>query len=214
MCKGVDLVKYKTGAFVIGNNESGAGGCITLNVGASERMRITSSGQLLLGTTNQIFSGEALAVNAAGCTAVYRNTSTTAGKFWKLPYIDNSNNLFIMNQNNAGLYIADGATSWTANSDERVKDIIEPITDAANKVSSLRAVIGKYKTDAAGVRRSFLIAQDVQAVLPEAVNTQSDELGTLGVQYTDVIPLLVAAIKEQQTIITALTARVAAIESN
>lgn len=210
----VDLVKYKNGTFSINNNETNAAACTTFNVGASERMRITSSGQLLLGITSQIFSGEVLAVNAAGCTAVYRNASTTAGKFWKFPYIDNSNNIFILNQNNAGLYIADGATSWTANSDERVKDIIEPITDAANKVCSLRAVIGKYKTDAVGVRRSFLIAQDVQAVLPEAVNTQSDEMGTLGVQYTDVIPLLVAAIKEQQAIITALTARVAALESN
>ena len=41
-----------------------------------------------------------------------------------------------------------------------------------------------------------MIAQDVQAVLPEAVTVQEDEIGTLGVQYSEVIPLLVAAIKE------------------
>jgi hypothetical protein len=50
----------------------------------------------------------------------------------------------------AGVYLADGGTSWTSNSDERAKDIIEPITNAVNKVSSLRAVIGKYKTDVEG----------------------------------------------------------------
>jgi hypothetical protein len=93
-----------------------------------------------------------------------------------------------------GVYVSVGGTSWTAVSDERMKDIIEPITNAINKVTQLRAVIGKYKTDEEGTRRSFLIAQDVKAVLPEAVN--SSNLDELGVQYTDVIPLLVAAIKE------------------
>ena len=34
----------------------------------------------------------------------------------------------------------------------------------------------------------------------------------LGLSYTDTIPLLVAAIKEQQTIITNLTARITALE--
>jgi len=93
-----------------------------------------------------------------------------------------------------GVYIVPAATAWTATSDERLKDIIEPITDAVNKVSTLRAVIGKFKTDSEETRRSFLIAQDVQAVFPEAVEASDPD--KLGVQYTDVIPLLVAAIKE------------------
>jgi hypothetical protein len=104
-----------------------------------------------------------------------------------------------------GVYLANAATSWASLSDERTKDIIENITDAATKVSSLRAVIGKYKTDSEGTRRSFLIAQDVQAVLPEAVDATNPD--KLGLQYSDVIPLLVASIKE-------LTQRVAALESN
>jgi hypothetical protein len=44
-----------------------------------------------------------------------------------------------------------------------------------NKVLQLRTVIGKYKIDEEGTRRPFLIAQDVQAVLPEAVQSQKDE---------------------------------------
>ena len=99
-----------------------------------------------------------------------------------------------------GVNLAATGTSWTSASDQRLKDIIEPITDAANKVSTLRAVIGKYKTDSEGTRRSFLIAQDVQAVLPEAVtesrNSKDDDTEYLQLSYTDVIPLLVAAIKE------------------
>ena len=72
-------------------------------------------------------------------------------------------------------------------------------------------MIGKFKTDVEGTRRSFLIAQDVQAVLPEAVSLGKDDM--LGVQYTEVIPLLVSAIKEQQVIIETLTARITALET-
>jgi hypothetical protein len=115
-----------------------------------------------------------------------------------------SNVTVIANAN--GVFLNTNATSWSAISDERTKDIIEPIADATNKVSSLRAVIGKYKTDQDGIRRSFLIAQDVQAVLPEAVVAQQDKIGTLSLAYTDVIPLLVAAIQELNAKVTALEA--------
>ena len=58
-----------------------------------------------------------------------------------------------------------------------------------------------------------MIAQDVQAVLPEAVSVQDIETGVLGMSYTDVIPLLTAAIKEQRETINALEARITALEA-
>lgn len=94
----------------------------------------------------------------------------------------------------SGPYVARGGTSWTNSSDERKKEVIEPITDGLNKLKQLRTVIGRFKTDAEDKRRSFLIAQDVLKVLPEAVDTTDEE--SLGVQYTDVIPLVIAAINE------------------
>ena len=118
-----------------------------------------------------------------------------------------------MNQSGSGVYITDGATSWTGTSDERMKTDLKPIEDATNKVATLRAVTGRFKTDEEGTSRSFLIAQDVQKVLPEAVSVQSDEQGTLGLAYTDVIPLLVAAIKELSAKNDALEARLAALEA-
>jgi hypothetical protein len=91
-----------------------------------------------------------------------------------------------------------------------LKDIIEPISDAANKLLTLRTVIGKYKTDEDGTRRPFLIAQDVQKVMPEAIDKAPNEHESgeqmLGLQYANMIPLLVAAINE-------LTAKVAALEA-
>jgi hypothetical protein len=109
-----------------------------------------------------------------------------------------------------GPYVAQGGTGWTTSSDERLKDIIEPITDALNKVAQLRTVIGRLKTDPVEKRRSFLIAQDVLQVLPEAVDQSDPE--SLGVQYADLVPLLAAAINEQQTIIEQMQTRLAALE--
>jgi hypothetical protein len=133
-----------------------------------------------------------------------RNPNATSGRYWSTGP-DSTNSYLVYNQASTGVYIANGGTAWNSSSDERFKDIIEPITDAVNKVSTLRAVIGKYKTDEEGTRRSFLIAQDVQSVLPEAVDATNPE--KLGVAYTDVIPLLVAAIKEQTALINSLKAR-------
>jgi hypothetical protein len=95
-----------------------------------------------------------------------------------------------------GVYLAATATAWASLSDETTKTNLKPIENAVDKVSTLRSVTGRYKTDDEATSRSFLIAQDVQKVLPEAVNIQDKETGVLGLQYTDVIPLLVASIKE------------------
>jgi hypothetical protein len=99
-----------------------------------------------------------------------------------------------------GVFMPPGASAWSANSDERLKDIIEPITDGLSKVKQLRAVIGSWKHDQTKQRHPFLIAQDVQKVLPEAVSEaprQNDnDTQHLGVAYQEIIPLLVAAINE------------------
>jgi hypothetical protein len=122
----------------------------------------------------------------------------------------NNGGAYVMANSN-GVRLSSGGTSWASDSDERVKDIIEPISDAADKVLTLRAVIGKYKTDSEGTRRAFLIAQDVQAVLPEAV---FDEQGTLMLAYTETIPLLTAALQEALTEIASMKARITALEAN
>jgi len=193
----------------------------------SERARIDSSGNLLVGTTSAV--GKLTVRDAADrgqSTAQFsiEGNGYTAHHFldsvaYSIGQNSNSRNLKMYSGSNSGtgVQLAAGGTSWGTYSDERMKDIIEPITDAINKVSTLRTVIGKYKTDDADKRRSMMIAQDVQAVLPEATTEDAD--GMLSLAYTDLIPLLTAAIQEQQALITAqqtaietLEARVAALE--
>jgi hypothetical protein len=131
-----------------------------------------------------------------------------------------ANRINVVCNMSAGVFLAAGGTSWGSLSDERQKTNLEPIADASNKLNTLRTVTGRYITDEETVSRAFLIAQDVQKVLPQAVDTQENEEGTLGLRYTDLIPLLIAGFKEQQTLIVSqselinsLTARVTALEA-
>jgi uncharacterized protein YaaQ len=209
----------------IGADTGGAGdnnfyfrdmGVGTVNVGI-ERARFSSAGYFKASPAgayaNTTAGGTNHEFHSVNHPLLLRNTSAPANKWWFAGPDGFSNAFTVYNQNSTGMYMSDGATSWTGTSDERVKDIIEPISDALEKVSSLRSVIGKYKADPVGVRRSFLIAQDVQAVLPEAVDVRDDEIGTLGLAYSDVIPLLVAALKEATTRIEDLEQRLALFDT-
>ena len=92
-------------------------------------------------------------------------------------------------------------------SDSRLKDNLTPITNPVDKIKSLRGVEFDWNSgEHVGTHDVGLIAQDVEAVLPEAVTTQED--GYKNLAYTKVIPLLVEAMKEQQTMIEALRAEV------
>ena len=109
-----------------------------------------------------------------------------------------------------GVELLSGATSWSSVSDERDKENFVTISDAITKIKTLRTVTGNY-TWQPDVRHAFLIAQDVQAVLPEAVSVMNKHAAIedqrLGLSYTEVIPLLVKAMQEQQEEIESLKAR-------
>ena len=119
----------------------------------------------------------------------------------------------------AGPYIVNLGTSWTNTSDERLKNITGEIQNGVEKVMSLRAAEFTWKEGSNTKPQVGLIAQDLLAVLPEVVvvpETDTDSEGNkkyLGVNYDQVTALLVAAIKEQQALITTLTDRITALEN-
>jgi hypothetical protein len=164
-------------------------------VNSVERMRIDSAGWVGIGTAAAFFNGAAGAVNIQTSNAAplgLRN-SNTANTFWQIGP-DNANTFLVYNQASAGVFLPSGATAWVANSDEGLKTGFVEFSNAADAVASLRAGTGRFLDDEEGVLRSFLMAQDVLEVLPEAVYEAPD--GHLGIAYTEVIPLLVAAVKE------------------
>jgi hypothetical protein len=182
-------------------------------------MRIDIAGRVLIGLTAALGDSTISTQKPGdGPHLACRHNGTAAGKLWSAAYIDSTNSFYTLNQTGIGVKLADGATAWAAQSDERLKDIIEPISDARAKVKMLRSVIGKYKTDEAGKRRPFLIAQDLLNALPEVVGysrlpNSEDETEYMTVEYTNTIPLLVAAFNEQEAELQSLRLRVAELEA-
>lgn len=87
----------------------------------------------------------------------------------------------------------------TQTSDERLKRNIEPLSGALDKVTRLRGVWFNWTNQPADTpqpRDLGLIAQEVKAVLPEAVTEGRG--GHLAISYQAVTVLLLEAVKEQQ----------------
>jgi hypothetical protein len=93
-----------------------------------------------------------------------------------------------------GVYLSSGATSWTANSDIRLKNINSHIENAVEKLSTLQTINFSYKDDKTNKQNLGLIAQEVEKIFPELIDKNGD--GMLGVRYTELVPVLIKAVQE------------------
>ena len=135
---------------------------------------------------------------------------------------------YTINESNVGVYVAYGQQSWTAHSDERIKDNITSVGTILPSLMNMRCVRYNLKTDPGNTKIGF-IAQDWETNFPEVVDEQSEMVvesdGSIGMahssesttivkglSYTETIPLLLKAIQEQQALIEALQTEVAALK--
>jgi hypothetical protein len=96
------------------------------------------------------------------------------------------------------------AGTITSNSDASLKTNVETITSALDKVNALRGVM--FDRISTGKREMGVIAQEVEAVVPELVFTDAD--GIKSVAYANTVALLIEAIKEQQQQINELKGKI------
>jgi hypothetical protein len=220
---------------------------LIFDTNGSERMRITSGGQVGIGVTPSSWGGNFKALQINNGSFAADGTSNTQithngyydGTEWRYIsgsakainiYLDNSGTFNTRTATATGTaggaitwtdgpYIANGGTSWTNASDEKLKNITGEISDAINKVQSLRAAKFTWKADSTNKSQVGLIAQDLQKALPECVVVPENELNSegkptfLGVNYDQVIPLLVAAIQELNAKVEAQAAEIALLKS-
>jgi Chaperone of endosialidase len=204
------------------------------NGGGAEKMRIDSSGNLLVGTTS--------AINGSGCPI---QALTTAAN--QAMYLRNSNavpyGMFIdyssAAPNNTTSFFADfrdtggqrfglrsngGIANYSANnvnlSDERTKTDIQDAGNYLAKICSIPVRTFKYKDQSDDILNLGVIAQEVEAVAPELVDvsgfgeTPEDGVPLKAIYQTDLQYALMKCIQEQQAIIEQLKADVAALKGN
>ncbi|WP_207533147.1 tail fiber domain-containing protein [Desertivirga arenae] len=89
-------------------------------------------------------------------------------------------------------------TTYSTSSDRRLKRNIQPLKHGLNAIQKLEPVSYNWIDPKQSTKTQIgLIAQDARKVIPEIVLGDEDK-GKLSINYTELIPVLINAIKEQQ----------------
>jgi hypothetical protein len=198
---------------------------------ATERMRINSSGKLVMATSTYGLNGQlqvGITANTSGMNSLLsvagdqnggypigvRGNSTTQGL---LGFFDSSNST-IGSITKSGSNVA-----YNTSSDYRLKENIVPMTGALATVAQLKPCIYKWKVD--GSDGQGFIAHELQEVVPDCVTGTKDEVDEngnpkyQGIDTSFLVATLTAALQETKALIdtqaetiNALTARIEALE--
>jgi hypothetical protein len=181
---------------------------------AGQAMDIDTSGNLLVGTTdssqgsgngNKLLAGGAVyVVNAATSDGFsYYNSSASAYRF----YVSSGGTISATN------------TTISAISDIRFKENIRDLNVGLAEIMALRPRLYDWKEGkGADIKnaRGF-IAQEFEEVFPDLIDEWKDPAPEGEEPYksvrADLIPVLVKALQEQQSLITSLTERISALEA-
>ena len=167
---------------------------------STERMRITSAGVVCINKTSAASNEKLTVAQVTDSRFVsFYNTTTSA----EVGYIYSQ--------------VSGTSTQYSTTSDYRLKEDIVPMIDALAKVAQLKPVTYKWKIN--GSEGQGFIAHELQEVVPDCVIGKKDEIDAdgnpvhQGIDTSFLVATLTAAIQEQQTLITALTARITALEN-
>ena len=199
-----------------GNIEvTGAAGnpALTFSTVGSERARIDSSGNLLVGLTTPQGGtvgdpvGISLFGSSAPGTAVFTRDNVNS-----VVYINNKTSggglvAFYNGGASVGSITSNGTnTTYGTASDSRLKHDIVDAPDTASLIDAIQVRSFKWNSDNSE-QRYGMVAQELLEVAPEAVSQPEDPEDMMGVDYSKLVPMLV---KEIQS----LRARVAQLEGN
>jgi hypothetical protein len=177
--------------------------------GGSERARIDSSGNLLVGRTSNIGTSRfVVESNAATLNPVsISNTNTVAGGDYAIIFYRNGSIV-------GSVQTTLSATQFVTSSDYRLKHDIQPMTGALAKVAALKPVTHKWNAD--NSESQGFIAHELQAVVPECVTGEKDAVDTegnpvyQGIDTSFLVATLTAAIQELKAEVDSLRAQVEA----
>jgi len=192
---------------------------LTFYTNSSERARIDSGGNLLVGTTNTSPTagiGNKITVDTAAPYIASVGSSST-----------NSNVNYLLYSTGAAayrFYVGYGGTIFatsiviSAISDERLKENIRDIDTGLSTIMALKPRRFDWKEGKGQDKKNVagFIAQEFETVFPECVSTSL--AGEDGIEYKNInhetlIPTLVKAIQDQQALIESLTQRIATLEN-
>jgi len=160
-------------------------------------------------STGQSFSLESFNTSTSATTTILRLSDPLLGPPALIP------------GSNGGAELGNSFTRWSTvyavngtinTSDLRLKKNVVDINYGLEHILKLRPVNYEWKDNSSGVKLG-MIAQEVSKIIPEVVHIGKDIDHTYGINYSELIPVLVKAIQEQQIIIEDLKNEVSALRS-
>jgi hypothetical protein len=197
-----------TGAFDVGIGfGDNSNRILAFDTAGAERMRIDSSGNLLVGKTAisdstagvQVYGGSVGAMglgrSANDAVSQVEFFRGTAGSLTRVGHIQTTT-----------------TTSYVTTSDYRLKENIEPMTGGLAKVALLKPCT--YTWEADGSSGQGFIAHELQEVVPDCVTGEKDEVDAegkpvyQGIDTSFLVATLTAAIQELKAEVDALKAQI------
>jgi hypothetical protein len=157
----------------------------------NERMRITSGGELLIGTTTPFSSG---LLCVQGSSAVYNLLAikdTYTGPFNDVWYalFTNASSQFV-----GGIqHTASTTISFVTSSDYRLKEDFKQIK-GLETLLKIKTYDFKFKNE--DFRMDGVLAHELQEVIPYAVHGVKDGERMQGVDYSKLVPVLIKSVQE------------------
>ncbi len=140
-----------------------------------------------------------VAISAGASITVANDTTTNSDGYYPTLTTSTTGSLSAITVSSTKLYYNPStgtlsSTNYNTLSDKTLKENIDPIVDAMSIVEQLNPVSFNWKDN--GIKAYGIIAQEIEEVLPNLVETKRD--GIKSVSYLQLIPILIQAIKEQQ----------------
>jgi hypothetical protein len=156
---------------------------IQFNASGSEAMRLDQSGNLFVGATTTISTGNGFSVSSTGQVRIGR---ASTGVIKQIVFSNPNDEV-------GSISTSGSATAFNTSSDYRLKEDLQDFT-GLDMISKIPVYDFKWKSDKS---RSYgVMAHELEEVLPQAVTGEKDAEQMQSVDYSKIVPLLIKSIQE------------------
>ena len=181
------------------------GGNDRVCIGHSSTGLFTTSARFEVDATSNSRTAGITTKSSALCLGLW-NTNNSSGDMIQFSYGTNGTDVGSITHNGSGV-------TYNTTSDRRLKDNIEPISDATNKLMDMKPVTHTWIDKPDEPQVHGFIAQEMQEVVPEAVSGDAESDEMMSMDYGRITPVIVAALQDALKEIKELKTRIDELEN-